>query len=165
MTLGYDVDKPWRELPRKDRDWILFTDEQPTVPVYAGLDPAEARRALKRKEEPSYLGTFTSARRHVLHTFAHTHSALMKKRVAQFMLSRACPECGGKRLRREALRVTFAGLDIADMSRLPLKRLAATLAPHAEGRNPATRNWSGSIPIARSRPGASPKTRGPRWPS
>src|SRR5947207_2648299 len=39
VTLGYDVDKPWRELPRKDRDWILFTDEQPTVPVYAGLDP------------------------------------------------------------------------------------------------------------------------------
>src|SRR4029078_659838 len=95
VTLGYDVDKPWREVPRKDRDGILFTDEQPTVPVYAGLDPAEARRALKRKEEPSYQGTFTSARRHVLHTFAHTHSALMKKRVAQFMLSTACPQCDG----------------------------------------------------------------------
>jgi excinuclease ABC subunit A len=36
VTLGYDVDRPWRELPRKDRDWLLFTDEQPTVPVYAG---------------------------------------------------------------------------------------------------------------------------------
>jgi excinuclease ABC subunit A len=36
VTLGYDVDRPWRELPKKDRDWILFTDEQPTVPVYAG---------------------------------------------------------------------------------------------------------------------------------
>jgi excinuclease ABC subunit A len=29
-TLGYDVDRPWRDLPKKDRDWILFTDEQPT---------------------------------------------------------------------------------------------------------------------------------------
>jgi excinuclease ABC subunit A len=135
VTLGYDVDRPWRELPKKDREWILFTDEQPTVPVYAGLTPAETRRALKRKDEPSYQGTFTSARRHVLHTFAHTHSALMKKRVAQFMLSTECPECGGKRLRREALGVTFAGLDIAGMSRLPLARLAAVLAPHAEGRN------------------------------
>ena len=38
VTLGYDVDRPWRELPKKDRDWILFTDEQPTVPVYAGYD-------------------------------------------------------------------------------------------------------------------------------
>ena len=27
VTLGYDVDTPWRELPKKDRDWILFTDE------------------------------------------------------------------------------------------------------------------------------------------
>lgn len=59
VTLGYDVDKPWRELPKKDRNWILFTDEQPTVPVYAGYTPAETRRALKRKEEPSYQGTFT----------------------------------------------------------------------------------------------------------
>jgi excinuclease ABC subunit A len=33
VTLGYDVDKPWRDLPKKDRDWILFTEEQPTVPV------------------------------------------------------------------------------------------------------------------------------------
>ena len=49
VTLGYDVDKPWRELPKKDRDWILFTDEQPTVPVYAGYTPAETRRALKRR--------------------------------------------------------------------------------------------------------------------
>ena len=61
VTLGYDVDRPWRELPRKDRDWILYTDETPTVPVYAGYTPAETRRALRRKEEPSYMGTFTGA--------------------------------------------------------------------------------------------------------
>src|SRR5688572_15702429 len=77
VTLGYDVDVPWKELPKRDRQWILFTDEQPTVPVYAGYTPVETRRALKRKEEPSYMGTFTSARKHVLHTFATTQSALM----------------------------------------------------------------------------------------
>ena len=47
VTLGYDVDTPWRDLPKKDRDWILFTDEQPTVPVYAGFTPKETRAALK----------------------------------------------------------------------------------------------------------------------
>ena len=62
VSLGYDVDRPWRELPRKDRNWILFTDEQPVVPVYAGYEPHEVRRALKRKEPPSYMGTFTGAR-------------------------------------------------------------------------------------------------------
>ncbi len=119
VTLGYDVDRPWRELPKKDRDWILYTEETPTVPVYAGDTPAETRRALKRKEEPSYMGTFTGARKYVLETFAKTESAQMKKRVARYMVSTDCPACRGKRLRREALSVRFAGLNITDISRLP----------------------------------------------
>ncbi|MCM2209744.1 excinuclease ABC subunit A, partial [Klebsiella quasipneumoniae] len=83
-----------------DRDWILFTDEQPTVPVYAGFTPREVRAALKRKLEPSYQGTFTGARRYVLQTFATTQSPLMKKRVAQYMIGRDCPACHGKRLKK-----------------------------------------------------------------
>ncbi len=127
VSMGYDVDRPWRELPKKDRDWILYTEEQPTVPVYAGFTPEETRRALKRKEEPSYQGTFTGARRYVLHTFANTQSPLIRKRVSQYLVSTVCPLCGGKRLKREALSVKFAGLDIAEMSALPLSRLAVTL--------------------------------------
>ncbi len=133
VTLGHDVDLPWRELPKKTRDWILFTDEQPVVPVYAGLTPEETRRALKRKQEPSYMGTFTSAKRHVLHSFAHSQSALMKKRAQQFMIGRDCAACGGRRLRRESLAVTFAGLDVTELSRLPLRRIAEIFGPHADG--------------------------------
>jgi excinuclease ABC subunit A len=133
VTLGHDVDRPWRELPKKTRDWLLFTDEQPTVPVYAGYTPEEVRRALKRKEEPSYMGTFTGARRYVMETFANTQSALMKKRVAQYLVSTECPVCHGKRLKRESLSVKFAGYNIADFSRIPLGRLNAILAPYADG--------------------------------
>ena len=129
-TLGYDVDIPWRELPKKDRDWILFTEETPTVPVYAGFTLAEVKQALKRKLEPSYMGTFTGARRYVLHTFASTQSAMMKKRVSQYMISAACPSCHGKRLRPESLAVKFAGLDIAEMSGLPLKKLVGMFEPY-----------------------------------
>jgi len=132
VTLGYDVDRPWRELPKKDRDWILFTDEQPTVPVYAGYTPAETRRALKRKEEPSYQGTFTGARKYVLQTFATTQSAMMKRRVAQFLSSSNCPVCKGKRLKPEPLSVTFAGMDIAEVSRLPLNQLRLLLGGHLD---------------------------------
>jgi excinuclease ABC subunit A len=132
-TLGYDVDTPWRDLPKKDRDWILYTDEQPTVPVYAGFTPAEVKQALKRKEQPSYQGTFTGARRYVLQTFAGTQSASMKKRVSRYMISAECPLCRGKRLRQESLSVRFAGYDIADISRLPMARLAAIMQPYAEG--------------------------------
>jgi excinuclease ABC subunit A len=138
VTLGYDVDRPWRELPKRDRDWILFTDEQPTVPVYAGYTPAQTRRALKRKEEPSYQGTFTGARKYVLQTFATTQSAMMKRRVAQFLSSSDCPVCKGKRLKPQALSVTFAGMDIADISRLPLKSLRDLLGSHAYGRGKAS---------------------------
>ncbi|MDY7560240.1 excinuclease ABC subunit UvrA [Pseudomonas sp. 10B1] len=131
VTLGYDVDVPWRDLPKKQRDWILFTEQTPTVPVYAGLSPSATQQALKRKLEPSYQGTFTGARRHVLHTFSHSQSALMKKRVARFMIGSQCLLCSGKRLTREALSVTFAGYDIGELSQMPLLRLADILRPVA----------------------------------
>lgn len=130
-TMGYDIDKPWRDIPKKDRDWILYTDEQPVVPVYAGFNLKEVKQALKRKMEPSYMGTFIGVRKYVMTTFANTQSQLMKKRVAQFLLSTECPECRGKRLRKESLRVKFAGLDITEMSRLPMMQLSAVLKTFA----------------------------------
>ncbi|MDQ7918659.1 excinuclease ABC subunit UvrA [Mesonia sp. MT50] len=136
ITLGYDVDVPWKDLPQKERDWILFTDEKPRVPVYPGLNREEVQVAIKEKKEPSYMGTFTGAKKYVLHTFANTKSNLMKKRVSQYMLSSDCPVCEGKRLRRESLSVTFAGYDIADISRLPLKKLLSIFAPYADGSAP-----------------------------
>ncbi|MBY8928222.1 excinuclease ABC subunit UvrA [Pseudomonas sp. Wu6] len=135
VTLGYDVDIPWCDLPKKQRDWILFTEETPTVPVYAGFTPAQTRDALKRKLEPSYQGTFSGARRYILHTFAQTQSALMKKRVSQFMQGSACPLCEGKRLTRAALSVKFAGVDIGELSQLSLTRLAELLRPVAAGQD------------------------------
>ena len=133
-TLGHDVDVPWNKLPKKTRDWILYTEEQPVVPVYAGFTLAEVKRALRQKMEPSYMGTFTGVRRYVLHTFATTQSPLIKKRVSQYLLSTPCPTCEGKRLKREALSVKFAGMDIAELSQLPLARVAEVLQPAAAGR-------------------------------
>ncbi len=127
------MDVPWRDLPQDTRDWILFTDEQPVEPVYPGLSPEQTRRAVERGAEPNYMGTFSSARRHVLHTFSNTESASMRRRVQAYMIATECPTCHGKRLRPEALAVTFAGLDIADFSRLPLKRVAALMRPYASG--------------------------------
>lgn len=129
VSLGYDVDTPWRDLSKKDRDWILFTDEQPTVPVYAGLTPLQTRVALKNGMGPSYQGTFISARRYVLETFANTKSALMKRRVSQFIVGRDCPTCRGKQLKREALSVKFAGLDIAELGSLSFLKLRELLTP------------------------------------
>ncbi|WP_442508105.1 hypothetical protein SH528x_007060 [Novipirellula sp. SH528] len=127
VSLGHDIDKPWKKLPRKTRDWILFTDETPIVPVYAGFDLDEAREAKEHDASPSYMGTFASARRYVLHSFATTQSHRTKKRVSQFMQISECPDCNGKKLKRESLSVKFAGLDIGELSQLTLTELARRL--------------------------------------
>jgi excinuclease ABC subunit A len=89
------------------------------------------REVAECREPPDYHGNFSSAKRFVLHTFATTQSATIKKRVAQYMVSTECPVCDGRRLRRESLSVKFAGLDIAEMSRLPIARVAQILRPYA----------------------------------
>jgi excinuclease ABC subunit A len=124
-TLGYDVDKPWRDLPQADRDWILLTDEQPVVTVHA-------QREAHRIQRP-YQGTYQSARRYVLHTLANTASATLRRRVLQYVETRPCPSCGGAGLRPEALAVTFAGRTISDLTGLPLTDLEDVLADALEG--------------------------------
>lgn len=126
-TLGYDIDTPWNQLPKESRDWILFTDETPTVPVYPEYDIAQTREAIEKGEKPNYMGTYISAKNFILNAFTTTQSPRVKKRVSQFMQISICPECHGKKLKKESLSVTFAGLDIGDLSQLTLTDLALTL--------------------------------------
>ncbi|GAA4676041.1 excinuclease ABC subunit UvrA [Streptomyces youssoufiensis] len=123
-ALGHDVDRPWRELPAEDREWILFTDEQPVVTVHPVRDAGRIQRP--------YQGTYMSAKRYVLHTFADSKSETLRRRVRQFLVSAECPACDGRRLRSEALAVTFAGHDIGELASLPLDRLAQILRPATE---------------------------------
>ncbi|GAA1367311.1 ATP-binding cassette domain-containing protein [Streptomyces beijiangensis] len=118
-ALGYDVGRPWRELAQQDRDWILFTDEQPVVTV----DPVRDAGRIQRP----YQGTYMSARRYVLHTFADSKSQPLRAKAERFLASEPCPVCGGSRLRPEALAVTFAGRTIAELAALPLSELAEVL--------------------------------------
>ncbi|MEU5217111.1 excinuclease ABC subunit UvrA [Streptomyces sp. NPDC020807] len=118
-TLGYDVDRPWRELAAEDREWILFTEEQPVVTVHPVREAGRIQRP--------YQGTYTSARRHVLRTYADSKSTTLRAKAERFLTSAPCPVCGGSRLRPEALAVTFAGRTIAELAALPLTVLAGVL--------------------------------------
>ncbi len=133
-TLGHDIDVPWHTLPKKTRDWILYTDETPTVPVYPEYNIEQTREAIEKGEKPNYMGTFTSAKNFILHSFANTQSALTKKRVSQFMQISECPECHGKKLKKESLSVKFAGFDIGELSQLTLTELAAKLKKTAKSK-------------------------------
>ncbi|MEV0093942.1 excinuclease ABC subunit UvrA [Streptomyces sp. NPDC050738] len=118
-ALGYDVDRPWRELDQQDRDWILFTDEQPVVTVHPVREAGRIQRP--------YQGTYMSAQRYVLHTFSDSKSQTLRAKAERFLASEPCPVCGGSRLRPEALAVTFAGRTIAELAGLPLSVLAKIL--------------------------------------
>lgn len=120
--LGYDVDTPWRKLPRKDRDWILFTEEQPVVEVTPQRD---------RVAKP-YKGRFWSAKSYVLHTLADSKSTTMRDRVLRFMETGPCPVCGGAGLTPAALAVTFAGRTIAELNAVPMSELAGIIRPTTE---------------------------------
>ncbi|WP_160667482.1 excinuclease ABC subunit UvrA [Pseudarthrobacter sp. ATCC 49987] len=120
--LGYDVDTPWRKLPKKDRDWILFTEEQPVVEVTPQRD---------RVAKP-YKGRFWSAKSYVLHTLADSKSTTMRDRVLRFMETGPCPACGGAGLTPAALAVTFAGRTIADLNGVPMTELAEIIRPTTE---------------------------------
>jgi len=121
-VLGHDLDVPWRDLPRADRDWLLFTEEQPVVEVVPQRD---------RVAKP-YKGRFWSARSSVLHTLADSASEQQRAKALRFVESGPCSLCGGTGLTRDALAVTVAGLTVAGLSALPLAELAEVLRPTAE---------------------------------
>ncbi|NUP18954.1 MAG: excinuclease ABC subunit UvrA [Streptomyces sp.] len=118
-ALGYDVDRPWRDLPAEQRQWILFTDEQPVVTVHPVRDADRIQRP--------YQGTYMSARRYVMKTFSDSKSPALRARAERYLTSAPCPACGGSRLRPEALAVTFGGRTIAELAALPLTELAGLL--------------------------------------
>lgn len=115
--LGYDVDVPFEQLPRAERDWLLFTEEQPVVAVTPERD---------RIEKP-YKGRFWSAKRYVLHTVAESKSETMRAKAMAFMHSGPCPTCRGTGFRPAALAVSVAGLDIAAFNSTTLAALALVL--------------------------------------
>ncbi|WP_253259503.1 excinuclease ABC subunit UvrA [Subtercola boreus] len=124
ISLGYDIDVPWRSLPADQRDWALHTDESPQVPIFRDLSPSQVRQAVASGAEPSYMSTFLGVKRYVLDTFANSKSARMREKAAEFMVSVRCPTCGGKRLRPDALAVTFGGFDITEVQAMPLDDVA-----------------------------------------
>jgi excinuclease ABC subunit A len=120
--LGIDVDKPWHKLKKKDRDWLLYTDEQPTVLIKPERD----------RLDYGYHGKFWSARKHIMHVLADSKSQQMRARAMRFVRSVACPACHGSGLRPEALAVTFCRHSIAELNAMPLSEFVVLLRPIAE---------------------------------
>ena len=120
--LGIDVTTPWSALPKKDRDWLLFTEEQPKVLIKPERD----------RIDHGYYGLFWSARAHVHHVLATSKSQMMRDKAMRYVRSVACSVCHGTGLQRDSLAVTFQGLSIAQTNALSFTDLVPLLRPVAE---------------------------------
>jgi excinuclease ABC subunit A len=135
-------------LPQDQREWILFTDEQPVVPVYAGLTPAETRRARKHKEEPATRGPSPApaARLHLVREHREPEDE-----------SGRCTSCSTTRARcatasgcvRNPLSVTFAGLDLPTCRGSPWRNSPGPSGPTLTAPRLVWRRLRPSIPSRR----------------
>jgi excinuclease ABC subunit A len=123
-TLGYDIHAPWRDLPQTDRDFILFSHDQPVVTVVPD-------RAVGRVHRP-YEGRFVSAERYLMRTLSETQSAAQRQRALRYVETSPCGLCAGRRLGPDALRVTWQGLAIDEAAGMTIAELVRLITGRRE---------------------------------
>lgn len=117
--LGFPMDIPWRDIPRADRDWILYTDERPVVTIHPHRGADQIQR--------TYEGTWRSVASYLRKTLAETGSDSTRRRVLSFMKSSRCGLCDGRRLIVDALSVEYLDLPIDSLGALPLEDVLSRL--------------------------------------
>jgi excinuclease ABC subunit A len=103
-----DFNTPWKQLPQKVRDGILYGDKKVMVKWEWGSDDSQGRG----EWVSAYRGTLENTRRR----YKYTRSEGMREWYAQFMSNRRCTTCGGTRLRPEAAAVTLGGKTIVEVN-------------------------------------------------
>jgi len=116
--LGFSMDVPWRALPERAREAILYGQNHQVHVRYRN------RWGRERQYSTGFEGVISFIeRRH-----AETESDWSKERYEAFMREVACPVCEGARLKPEVLAVRVGGLSIAQVCRLPLREARQFLA-------------------------------------
>ncbi|QKE84865.1 excinuclease ABC subunit UvrA [Arthrobacter sp. NEB 688] len=108
--MGFSMDTPWKQLPKKVRDSLL-TGRNHKVHV---------RYRNRFGRERSYSTGFEGAIPFVRRRHSETDSDWSRERYEGYMREVPCPVCRGARLKPESLAVLIGGRSIADVSRLAI---------------------------------------------
>ncbi len=116
----FSVDIPWKDLSEQDKQIILYGSKKIKIPF--GKHPLKSRLrwsgiTAKPREEGYYKGIIPIMQ-----------EILKRKRninILRFARTVPCRECGGSRLRKEALAVKFKGKTIVELSGFSLVELLA----------------------------------------
>ena len=106
----FDLDVPFRELPARVRDTVLYGSRG---------EPIEIRYGRRHRHVRPFEGIIPNMERR----YRETESAHVREDLARYMSSRPCPDCGGRRLNRHACSVWVAGRDLPGLERLPVADL------------------------------------------
>ena len=109
----FSLSTPFKDYPPKIKDILIHGTNGHEVKVhYRG-----------QRGVGVYDVAFEGLIKNVERRYRETSSELTKQEYEAFMSITPCAECGGRRLKRESLAVTVAGMNIADMTDLSLLKL------------------------------------------
>lgn len=108
---GIDMDKPFRELDKKEKKIILYGSKEP-IPFTYKNDAGFVRETTTRFE-----GVINNLARR----FKETGSDATREYLETYMTTRACPDCKGARLKKEILNVFVGGKNIDYITRLSIR--------------------------------------------
>ncbi|HWF31996.1 MAG TPA: excinuclease ABC subunit UvrA [Solirubrobacteraceae bacterium] len=111
----YDVDleAPWEDLPEEQRE--LFLTGTNGEPIHVSYRNRYGRRR-------SYATRFEGIVKNLERRYRETDSEWTREKIEEFMSLRACPVCGGARLRAESRAVTVGGTRIEEFCALSARR-------------------------------------------
>ncbi|HEV7529831.1 MAG TPA: excinuclease ABC subunit UvrA [Solirubrobacteraceae bacterium] len=110
---GVDLEAPWEDLPQEQRD--LFLEGTNGDPVHVSYRNRYGRRR-------SYATRFEGIVKNLQRRYRETDSEWTREKIEEYMSLRACPVCGGARLRAESRAVTVGGTRIEDFCGLSARR-------------------------------------------
>ena len=111
----FKLTTPVKELPKEIIDVLMYgTGGEPLELVY---DTARGSGVLRQPFEGLVNG--------VERRYRETQSQAMRDEYEELMGEYSCPECNGRRLKKEALAVTVAGMNISEFSDLSVTDAAA----------------------------------------
>lgn len=109
----FDLNTPYCELPEDIQHMIMH-----------GTDGREVKVHYKgQRGEGVYDVAFEGVLKNVERRYRETSSDVSKREYETFMRITPCKTCGGKRLKKEALAVTIADKNIAEITDLSIKKL------------------------------------------
>ena len=108
--LAFSTDVPWRQLPQRAQQALL----------YGKNHKVHVRYRNRFGRERSYSTGFEGAVEFVKRRHAETDSDWSRERYEGYMREVPCPVCKGARLKPESLAVLIGGRSIADVSRLAI---------------------------------------------